>query len=85
MFELMGILPQGALSEGCWTLLSPGVPLTPRAGVMTQSAVTEDVKARSMEAVMKGLEKGLHAARRPDDVLLVRHVVRRWGVRTPLW
>jgi hypothetical protein len=34
----------------------PGVPLTPRAGVMTHWAVTEDVKARrNMEAV-KDLE-----------------------------
>jgi hypothetical protein len=56
MFWEMGMLPQGALSEGCWTLPVPGVPLTPRAGVMTHWAVTEDVKARrNMEAV-KDLE-----------------------------
>ena len=34
----------------------PGVPLTPRAGVMIQLALTEDVKARRNTEAAKDLE-----------------------------
>jgi hypothetical protein len=52
----MDMLPQGAGPVGCWTSLDVGVPLAPRAGEKTTSALTKDVKARrNMEAV-KDLE-----------------------------